>query len=155
MSDDRMQQKMPKNLGEELDINTLTEEDKQLYLEKRAELKEHVNEIYSLLTASKAPSSLASRFLFEKNKDDLLKELTQIIGILSDLRTIVNFREEFPSLHSFELDFDMIQSLFAMDGMENLIEKDIKQFCVSANSIRFYERKKHTWIIYIYRKGLG
>ena len=106
----------------------LSENDKTLILAKKENIQKITTDISVLLADPM------------KNRAQILIQMNQIVGNLSDLNVISNYLNSEPDLHSFRVDFDTIQMMFEQDGRKHILRNKIERFCNHANSIRFYEK---------------
>jgi len=107
----------------------LSENDKTLILAKKENIRKITNEISVLLADS------------QKNRTEILNQMNQIVGNLSDLSAISNYLNSEPDLRSFRRDFWIIQTMFEQNGSEYLLRNAIERFCNRANSITFHKKE--------------
>jgi hypothetical protein len=115
----------------------LSENDKDLYLAKKENIRKVSSEIINLLN-----DSPKNELKIKEKRTEILDRMTIILGYLSDLSIITNSENSKPYLLSFRNDFWAIQVDFEREGRDAILRNEIERFCSRATSIEFFDEKK-------------
>jgi len=77
----------------------------------------------------------------KKNKDEILKRISQIFFTLRELSTISNNLILEPDLTIIGNEVLGIHAMFEQDERQKVIENRIEKFCVDANSASLHEKR--------------